>query len=117
MFPIHVPPLKDRKDDIPLLIDYFVKRYADKAGKRISKIDKHTLELCGSYDGPGNIRALQNIVERSVILCTGDTFRVEQAWLTVDGANLRTSGKASQTRSRLTKKDSLKRLWRKATER
>jgi formate hydrogenlyase transcriptional activator len=117
VFPIHVPPLKDRKDDIPLLIDYLVKRYADKAGKRISKIDKHTLELCSSYDWPGNIRELQNIVERSVILCNGDTFRVEQAWLTVDGANLRTSGKASQTRSRLTKKDSLKRLWRKATER
>jgi formate hydrogenlyase transcriptional activator len=89
VFPIHVPPLKDRKDDIPLLIVYFVKRYADKAGKRISKIDKHTLELCGSYDGPGNIRALQNIVERSVILCTGDTFRVEQAWLTAHGASPR----------------------------
>jgi len=89
VFPIHVPPLKDRKDDIPLLIDYFVKRYADKAGKRISKIDKHTLELCGSYDWPGNIRELQNIVERSVILCTGDTFRVEQAWLTAHGASPR----------------------------
>jgi PAS domain S-box-containing protein len=89
VFPIHVPSLKDRKDDIPLLIDYFVRRYADKAGKRISKIDKHTLELCASYDWPGNIRELQNIVERSVILCNGETFRVEQAWLTAHGVNLR----------------------------
>jgi DNA-binding NtrC family response regulator len=89
VFPIHVPPLKDRKDDIPLLIDYFVKRYADKAGKRISRIDKHTLELCASYDWPGNIRELQNIVERSVILCNGDTFRVEQAWLTAHSGNPR----------------------------
>jgi transcriptional regulator with GAF, ATPase, and Fis domain len=86
VFPIHVPPLKDRKDDIPILIDYFVKRYADKAGKRIGKIDKNTLELCASYDWPGNIRELQNIVERSVILCTGDTLRVEQAWFTAHGA-------------------------------
>jgi transcriptional regulator with PAS, ATPase and Fis domain len=82
-----VPPLKERKDDIPILIEYFVKRYADKAGKRISKIDKNTLELCASYDWPGNIRELQNIIERSVILCTGDTLRVEQAWLAAHSVN------------------------------
>jgi formate hydrogenlyase transcriptional activator len=87
VFPIHVPPLRERKQDIPILIEYFVKRHADKAGKRISKIEKHTLELCESYDWPGNIRELQNIVERSVILCNGDTFRVEQAWLTSQSAS------------------------------
>lgn len=89
VFPIHVPPLRERKEDIPILIEYFIKRYADKAGKRISKIDKNTLELCESYDWPGNIRELQNIVERSVILCNGDTFRVEQAWLTTQSASPR----------------------------
>ena len=89
VFPIQVPPLRERKEDIPVLIDYFVKRYADKAGKRITKIDKNTLELCGSYSWPGNIRELQNIVERSVILCNGDIFRVEQAWLTTQNASLR----------------------------
>src|SRR5262249_2111610 len=87
--------LKERKDDIPILIEYFVKRYADKAGKRIAKIDKNTLELCASYGWPGNMRELQNIVERSVILCTGDTFRVEQAWLTAHGAPPVRSGEAS----------------------
>jgi formate hydrogenlyase transcriptional activator len=86
VFPIHVPPLRDRKEDIPMLIDYFVKRYADKIGKQIRKIDKKTLKLCQSYRWPGNIRELQNIVERSVILCTGDTFWVEETWFSSQAA-------------------------------
>jgi formate hydrogenlyase transcriptional activator len=81
VFPIHVPPLRERKEDIPMLVEYFVKRYAEKARKHISKIDKNTLKLCQSYPWPGNIRELQNIVERSVILCTGDTFWIDEAWL------------------------------------
>jgi transcriptional regulator with GAF, ATPase, and Fis domain len=81
VFPIDVPPLRQRKEDIPMLVEYFVKRYAVKARKHINNIDKHTLERCVSYRWPGNIRELQNIVERSVILCSGDTFSVEQAWL------------------------------------
>lgn len=81
VFPIHVPPLRERREDIPMLVEYFVKRYADKARKQISKIDKNTLKLCQSYPWPGNIRELQNIVERSVILCTGDTFWIDEAWL------------------------------------
>ena len=64
-----------------MLLEYFVKRYAEKAGKQIRKIDTNTLELCRSYPWPGNIRELQNIVERSVILCGGDTFWIEEAWL------------------------------------
>src|ERR1700758_2834075 len=81
VFPIEVPPLRKRKEDIPMLVEYFVKRYAAKAGKQIRNIDKHTLELCQSYSWPGNIRELQNIVERSVILSSGDTFWIEKAWL------------------------------------
>jgi transcriptional regulator with GAF, ATPase, and Fis domain len=81
VFPIEVPPLCKRKEDIPMLVEYFVKRYAEKAGKQIRKIDKNTLELCQSYSWPGNIRELQNIVERSVILSSGDTFSIEKAWL------------------------------------
>jgi DNA-binding NtrC family response regulator len=64
-----------------MLVEYFVKRYAEKVGKQISKIDKSTLELCQAYQWPGNIRELQNIIERSMILCTGDTFRSDEAWL------------------------------------
>ena len=64
-----------------MLVEYFVKRYAEKTGKQIRKIDKNTLEMCQSYPWPGNIRELQNIVERSVILCNNDTFWIEKAWL------------------------------------
>ena len=81
VFPIEIPPLRKRRDDIPLLVEYFVQRFSDKMGKHIRKIDKDTLARCRAYDWPGNIRELQNIVERSVILCTGSTFRVEKAGL------------------------------------
>lgn len=64
-----------------MLVEYFVKRYADKARKQIRKIERRTLKLCQSYHWPGNIRELQNIVERSVILCSGDTLRIESGWL------------------------------------
>ena len=64
-----------------MLVEYFVKRYAEKAGKQIRTIDMDTLELCQSYSWPGNIRELQNIVERSVILCSGDIFWIEKGWL------------------------------------
>jgi formate hydrogenlyase transcriptional activator len=86
VFPIHVPPLRERKEDIPMLVEYFVKRYAEKARKQISKINKNTLKLCQSYPWPGNIRELQNIVERSVIVCTGDTFWIDEAWLSGQNA-------------------------------
>src|SRR5229473_3246913 len=98
VFPIDVPPLRQRKEDIPMLVEYFVKRYADKAGKQISKIDKNTLKLCQSYHWPGNIRELQNIVERSVILCAGDTFWIDEAWLSSQNARLpESSGPLTKT--------------------
>ena len=81
VFPIDVPPLRKRIEDIPMLVEYFVKRYAEKAGKQIRKIDTTTLEQCQSYPWPGNIRELQNIVERSVILSSGETFWIEKTWL------------------------------------
>lgn len=81
VFPLHVPPLRQRKEDIPLLVEYFVKRFAEKMAKHISKIDARTLQMCEEYSWPGNIRELQNIVERSVILCNGDTFSIDEAWL------------------------------------
>ena len=97
VFPIDVPSLRDRREDIPMLVEYFVKRYAEKARKKISKIDKNSLKLCKSYDWPGNIRELQNIVERSVILCTGDTFWIDEAWLSSqDASRRRSSGALTQ---------------------
>jgi len=81
VFPIEVPPLRERKDDLLLLVGYFVQRYAIKAGKDIRSIDKKTLDLLQSYDWPGNIRELQNVIERSVILSSGDIFSVDELWL------------------------------------
>jgi PAS domain S-box-containing protein len=98
VFPIQVPPLRNRKEDIPMLVEYFVKRYADKAGKQISRIDKNTLKLCQSYYWPGNIRELQNIIERSVILGTGDTFSIDEAWLSSQNSpRLESSGALTET--------------------
>jgi formate hydrogenlyase transcriptional activator len=81
VFPIQVPPLRQRADDIPPLVEYFIDRYAKKAGKKIRKIEKKTLELFQTYKWPGNIRELQNVVERAVILCDDDTFAVDETWL------------------------------------
>ena len=81
VFPIAVPPLRDRAEDIPLLVEYFVRRYAKAAGKNIRHIGKDTLEILRAYEWPGNVRELQNIVEREVILYEGDTFIVDERWL------------------------------------
>jgi formate hydrogenlyase transcriptional activator len=81
VFPIRVPSLRERKDDIPLLVEYLVERYAKRAGKKISHIKKRTLDLFQAYDWPGNIRELQNVVERAVILCDGETFSLDETWL------------------------------------
>jgi DNA-binding NtrC family response regulator len=79
--PIEVPPLRERKDDILMLVEYFVQRYANRAGKNIRSIDKKTLDLLQSYDWPGNIRELQNVIERSMILSSTDVFSVDELWL------------------------------------
>jgi PAS domain S-box-containing protein len=81
VFPIEVPPLRERTDDIMMLVEYFVRRYASRAGKHFKSIDKKTLDLLQSYDWPGNIRELQNVIERSVILNSGDVFAVDESWL------------------------------------
>jgi formate hydrogenlyase transcriptional activator len=83
VFPIHVPPLRERKEDIPMLVEYFVDRFARKAGKNIRSIDKQSLELLESYFWPGNIRELQNVVERSVVLCDTDTLHIDNSWLAI----------------------------------
>jgi formate hydrogenlyase transcriptional activator len=81
VFPIAIPPLRDREDDLPLLVEYLIARYASKAGKKIKQVDERTLEMFRSYDWPGNIRELQNVVERAVILSDGATFAVDASWL------------------------------------
>jgi PAS domain S-box-containing protein len=81
VFPIEIPPLRERREDIPMLVRYFIDRYARKAGKRIRSVSNKTLELLQSYPWPGNIRELQNVIERSVIVCDTENFSVDESWL------------------------------------
>ena len=81
VFPIEIPPLRERKEDILLLVEYFIDRYARKTGKNITTVDKKTLRLLESYPWPGNIRELQNVIERSVIVCETANFSVDESWL------------------------------------
>jgi formate hydrogenlyase transcriptional activator len=82
VFPLRMPALRERGDDIPILVKYLVNRYAERAGKSIRHINKRTLDLFQAYDWPGNVRELQNVIERAVILCDGETFAVDETWLT-----------------------------------
>jgi transcriptional regulator with GAF, ATPase, and Fis domain len=84
VFPIEMPPLRARTEDIPMLVKYFIDHYARKAGKQITSIDNKTLELLQSYPWPGNIRELQNVIERSVIICDSESFSVDESWLTIE---------------------------------
>jgi formate hydrogenlyase transcriptional activator len=81
VFPIQMPSLRERADDIRLLVAYFTQRYAEKARRRLRRIEKRTLESLQSYHWPGNIRELQNVIERAVILSDGDVLSVEEMWL------------------------------------
>jgi transcriptional regulator with GAF, ATPase, and Fis domain len=81
VFPLDVPPLRERREDVPLLVEYFIGRYARKAGKRFKRVSKRTLDRLKAYPWPGNIRELQNVIERSVIVSDNDEFTVDESWL------------------------------------
>jgi formate hydrogenlyase transcriptional activator len=81
VFPIEIPALRERREDIPLLVEYFIDRYARKAGKIFHAVNKKSLNLLQAYSWPGNIRELQNVIERSVILCETENFSVDESWL------------------------------------
>lgn len=101
VFPIEVPPLRQRKEDIPMLVEYFIDRYARNAGKKIHTIEKSTLRLLQTYSWPGNIRELQNVVERSLIICEGQTFSVDPSWISGEAVLARFGNQASTARSSL----------------
>ena len=82
IFPIVLPPLRKRREDIPALVKYFVDRFAHKIGKKFQRVLKESLDLLTSYDWPGNIRELQNVIERSVLLCDTEDFSIDKLWLT-----------------------------------
>jgi formate hydrogenlyase transcriptional activator len=81
VFPIEMPPLRERREDIPALVEYFIDRSARKVGKNIRGLSEKTLDVLQSYPWPGNIRELQNVIERSVIVCETENFSVDETWL------------------------------------
>lgn len=80
VFPLHLPPLRERRSDIPLLVDYFVDRFAKRSGKRLTSICEKSAETLNTYAWPGNIRELQNVIERAVILADGEVLRFDERW-------------------------------------
>ena len=86
VFPIEIPPLRERREDIPLLVEYFTDRYTSKMGKKIRSINRKSLDLLQSYFWPGNIRELQNVVERAVIVAETEVLSIDESWLTRDSA-------------------------------
>jgi formate hydrogenlyase transcriptional activator len=81
VFPLRLPALRERREDVPALIEHFVRRHARKAGKRIRHIQRSSLDLLRDYDWPGNVRELQNVVERAVIVSDGETLAIDDRWL------------------------------------
>src|SRR5258706_5311895 len=92
VFPIEIPSLRERSEDIPLLIDYFLKRFAKRFGKKIRRVDAKTLDLLQSYTWPGNVRELQNVIERSIILSADENLLLEERWLTHGSYEITSSG-------------------------
>jgi formate hydrogenlyase transcriptional activator len=90
VFPITVPALRERADDIPLLVEYFIDRYGRKAGKTLRRVNKRTLDHLRAYPWPGNVRELQNVIERSVIVCDTDEFTIDESWLAAGSTGSRT---------------------------
>ena len=92
VFPIEVPPLRERKEDIPILVEYFIHRYASKLGKKIRSASRKTIDLLQSYSWPGNIRELQNVIERSIIVCDTENFSVDENWFVSDSCQAQPVG-------------------------
>jgi len=84
VFPIAIRPLRERKDDIPMLVQYFIDRYASKMGKKIHGIKQESMDLLQSYLWPGNIRELQNVIERAVIVSEGAVLWIDESWLSAE---------------------------------
>jgi formate hydrogenlyase transcriptional activator len=103
VFPIEMPPLRERQEDIPLLVAYFIDRFARKAGKSFRTVNNQSLEFLQSYPWPGNIRELQNVIERSVIVCETESFSVDESWLSRQPAASEPKGEPELSRKLATR--------------
>ncbi len=97
VFPVHLPSLREREDDVPLLVQYFVDKYAAKIGKPIDTVSRETIRKLKSYTWPGNIRELENVIERSVILSNGSVLEVEDEFLVPSSNSLERKGEETPT--------------------
>jgi formate hydrogenlyase transcriptional activator len=95
--PIVNPPLRERAEDIPVLVEFLVSQYATRMRKTVRAIEKRTMALLKDYHWPGNIRELQNVVERAVVLCEGDTFYIDDSWLTGASNHSHRTGRSALT--------------------
>ena len=86
VFPLSVPPLRERKDDIPLLVSFFISRFGKRFGKDLRGVSQRGLDILMNYDWPGNIRELQNIVERAAVVANGQIINVDESLVRVNGA-------------------------------
>jgi DNA-binding NtrC family response regulator len=109
VFPIEIPPLRERREDIPTLVEYFIDRFSRKAGKKMGTIEKRTLELLKSYSWPGNIRELQNVIERSVVVCETASFSVDPSWISVESSSSREGSMAFTKKSATEEKEAIER--------
>jgi transcriptional regulator with PAS, ATPase and Fis domain len=99
VLPIEIPPLREHQADIPTLVEYFIQRYARKAGKKITTIEKRTMDLLQTYEWPGNVRELQNVIERSVIFCDAEVFAVDPSWLSFESSSGGQDGETTTRKS------------------
>jgi PAS domain S-box-containing protein len=107
VFPIDIPSLRERREDIALLAEYFIDRYARKLGKNIREVSKKTLEMLQSYPWPGNIRELQNVIERSVIVCETEAFSVDESWLSVESSHTHPGSRSLAKKSAAQEQDQI----------
>jgi len=101
LFRSELPPLRERKEDVPLLVNYFVDRYAKRAGKKINRIQKKTLEMLQEYSWPGNVREVQNIIERSLIITETNEFSIDKSWVANEPQSGATTDRKSNERQRI----------------
>ncbi|HXJ37887.1 MAG TPA: sigma-54 dependent transcriptional regulator, partial [Bryobacteraceae bacterium] len=90
VFPVEMPSLRERSEDVPLLVEYFIQRFAQRLGKRIQGVSRKSLDLLRANSWPGNIRELQNVIERAVIVADSETLSVDAGWLSPNAAPLQT---------------------------
>jgi transcriptional regulator with PAS, ATPase and Fis domain len=113
VFPIEVPPLRERREDIAQLVEHFIRLHAGRAGKKVRAVDEKTLEMLRTYSWPGNIRELQNVIERWVIVSDTEVLSADESWLPRDTVQTDGAGMGAQVDRKLSLRDHVEAVERK----